>query len=208
MCVTERGGRDLRPHESGSLSDTDIAQLGLRAVGSDVTIHRSVLFFGASHVSIGSHVRIDAQAIVSGGPEAVVIGDYVHIAVGCLLFGGAGITLESFGNFSARTVVYSVSDDYVGGAMAGPMVPPEFRNVIAGRVVAERHVIVGAGSVVLPGVRLGKGASVGALTLVDRDVPPFEVVAGIPWRRLARRDADRLLDNERRLLAREASDAV
>jgi galactoside O-acetyltransferase len=38
--------------------------------------------------------------------------------------------------------------------------------------------------VILPGVTIGEGASVGALTLVNRSLDPFTIYAGIPARRL------------------------
>ncbi len=52
--------------------------------------------------------------------------------------------------------------------------------VAEGPVVIEDDAWVGAGAVVLPGVRIGRGSVVGALSLVSRDVPPFNVVAGQP----------------------------
>ncbi|MGE5141824.1 MAG: acyltransferase [Acidobacteriota bacterium] len=49
-------------------------------------------------------------------------------------------------------------------------------------VVIEADVWLGAGVVVLPGVRIGRGAIVGANSVVTRDVPPLHVVAGQPAR--------------------------
>jgi galactoside O-acetyltransferase len=57
---------------------------------------------------------------------------------------------------------------------------------------------IGAGSIVLPGVTLEDGAGVGALSLVREDVGPFEMVAGIPARRIGSR-ARTVLELERRL---------
>ena len=56
----------------------------------------------------------------------------------------------------------------------------------------EEHAIVGCGSVVLPGVVIGRGAAVGALSLVKRDVEPFTIVAGTPARPVGTRDRERL----------------
>lgn len=41
---------------------------------------------------------------------------------------------------------------------------------------------VGFGSILLPGVRVGEGAIVGAGSVVTRDVPPWTIVAGNPAR--------------------------
>lgn len=52
--------------------------------------------------------------------------------------------------------------------MTNPMVPVEFTNVTHADVNIGRHVIIGSGSVVLPGVTIGEGAAVGALSLVKK----------------------------------------
>ncbi|USZ67987.1 acyltransferase [Halorussus salilacus] len=49
-----------------------------------------------------------------------------------------------------------------------------------GEVVVGERAMVGAGAILLPGVTVGEGASVAANSLVTRDVPPGETVAGVP----------------------------
>ncbi|MEJ5914118.1 acyltransferase [Pseudokineococcus sp. 1T1Z-3] len=54
-------------------------------------------------------------------------------------------------------------------------------------IVIEDDVFVGAGCVVLPGRRIGRGSIVGAGSVVAHDVPPWSVVAGNPARLVRRR---------------------
>lgn len=54
--------------------------------------------------------------------------------------------------------------------------------VVRAPIIIEEDVWLGAGVVVLPGVRIGRGAVVGAMSVVTRDVPPLNVVAGQPAR--------------------------
>ncbi len=49
-----------------------------------------------------------------------------------------------------------------------------------GEVVIGERAMIGAGAIVLPGVEIGADASVAANSLVTRDVPPGETVAGVP----------------------------
>jgi galactoside O-acetyltransferase len=49
-------------------------------------------------------------------------------------------------------------------------------------VVVERDVWIGANATILPGVRVGRGAVVGAGAVVTRDVEPGSVVMGVPAR--------------------------
>ncbi|MGH2411030.1 MAG: acyltransferase, partial [Chloroflexota bacterium] len=55
-------------------------------------------------------------------------------------------------------------------------------------VMIEDDSDLGVGSIVLPGVRIGRGAIVGAGAVVTRDVPAYAVVAGTPARILRYRD--------------------
>lgn len=53
-----------------------------------------------------------------------------------------------------------------------------------GPVVIGDDVMVGANCTILPGVVIGDGAVVGAMSLVNRDVPAGAIVGGTPIRRL------------------------
>lgn len=177
----------------------ELSSLGLATFGNGVLIDRTVQLIHPAGIHIGSHVRIDAFALISAGPEGVHLGDHVHLAMGAALFGGsARILVEDFAGLSARTIVYTGNDDYTGGALTGPTVPDRYRNVKTGDVTLRRHVIVGAGSIILPGLEIGVGAAVGAMSLVTRPVSEFAIVAGVPARKIGTRDA-RLLEREERL---------
>lgn len=51
-------------------------------------------------------------------------------------------------------------------------------------IVVDEDAWIGAGAIIFPGVRIGRCAIVGAGAVVNRDVPPFAVVAGVPARLL------------------------
>ncbi len=51
-----------------------------------------------------------------------------------------------------------------------------------GPLVIGRDVTIGANSTLLPGVVIGDGATVSAMSLVNRDVPPGALVGGVPIR--------------------------
>ena len=60
---------------------------------------------------------------------------------------------------------------------------PENRSATYGRpIIIEDKVWIGINSTVLPGVRIGYGAIIGAGSVVTKDVPPMTVVAGNPAR--------------------------
>lgn len=49
-----------------------------------------------------------------------------------------------------------------------------------GEIVIGERAMIGAGTVVLPGVTIGEGAQVAANSLITQDVPPETTVAGVP----------------------------
>jgi len=60
------------------------------------------------------------------------------------------------------------------------------RELRTGPVKIGKNVMIGANCTILPGVRIGDGATVSACSLVNRDVPPGETVGGVPARALNR----------------------
>jgi phosphonate metabolism protein (transferase hexapeptide repeat family) len=55
------------------------------------------------------------------------------------------------------------------------------------KVIIEHDVWIGHGAILLPGVRIGIGAAIGAGAVVTKDVPPFTIVTGAPAKVLRRR---------------------
>jgi dTDP-4-amino-4,6-dideoxy-D-glucose acyltransferase len=173
-------------------SAQELAELGLAACGDEVNISTKASLHNAKNIRIGNHVRIDDFCVLSAGEGGIVIGSFIHVAVFSSLMGAGKITLQDFCNLSARTSIYSSNDDYSGVHMTNPTIPPEFTGVTHAPVTIGRHAIIGAGSVLLPGVILEEGVAVGALSLVDRNCQAFGIYAGCPARRIGNRKRDLL----------------
>ncbi len=176
--------------------------MGFASMGEDVRLSDRASYYNCGGIHIGSHVRVDDFCVLSAGEGGIVIGDYVHIAVYCSLIGKGRIELRDFSGLSSRVAVYSSNDDYTGRFLTNPTVPDEFRGVEHADVVLGRHALVGAGSVVLPGVVLNEGAAVGALSLVKKDCEAFSIYSGVPAKRIMKRRQD-LLELERQLRSPE-----
>ncbi|NML15079.1 acyltransferase [Azohydromonas caseinilytica] len=183
----------------GQLSREAIEGMGFAAVGRNVLLSDKASFYNCAHIRIGDNVRIDDFCVLSAGRGGIVLGSFIHVAVQSTLIGAGRIELGDFCNLSSRVALYSSSDDYSGATMTNPMVPAAFTGVTHADVVLGRHVIVGSGSVVLPGVRLEDGVAVGALSLVTRDCAAFGIYAGNPARRIKERKRE-LLQLEQQFL--------
>lgn len=136
-------------------------------------------------ISIGNNVRIDDFCIISG---YVNIDNNIHIAAYSALFGGdAGIIVEDYANISSRVCIYAISDDYSGETMTNPMIPEKYKNVKKAPVRVGKHVIIGSGTVILPGVILEDGTAVGAMSLCKESTSGWNVYAGIPTKKIKKR---------------------
>lgn len=184
-----------------SFHDPDaLREMGFLSVGENVKVSTHASIYGASRISLGAHSRIDDFCVLSAGEGGIHIGRNVHIAVMCSLIGKSRIELHDFSALSSRGSIYSSSDDYSGEWMTNPTVPEEFTHVDHRPVVLERHVIIGSGSVILPGVTIGEATAVGALCLVAKDLESFGIYAGSPLRRIRSRSRQ-LLEFEKLYLA-------
>ncbi len=170
----------------------ELQTLGLATFGEDVRISKKTSIYNPGRISIGSHVRIDDFCVLSAGEGGIEIGHYIHIAVFCSLIGAGKIELDDFCNLSSRVSIYSSNDDYTGSYLSNPTVPAEFTGVAHADVVLRKHVIIGSGSVVLPGVCLDDGVAVGALSLVTKNCQAFGIYGGVPARRIGERKRDLL----------------
>lgn len=177
----------------GRLTEAQIREMGFSSVGKNVLLSDKASFYNCQNICLGDNVRIDDFCVLSAGEGGIEIGSHIHIAIYSSLVGRGTIRLGDFANLSSRVSIYSSSDDYSGVAMTNPMVPPEFTKVHHADVTVGRHAIIGPGSVVLPGVTLGEGAAVGALSLVKRDCEAFSIYAGVPAKKIAERKRDLLV---------------
>jgi dTDP-4-amino-4,6-dideoxy-D-glucose acyltransferase len=162
------------------LKDNELSAMGFPFIGNHVQISDKASFHNCAGITIGHNVRIDDFCVLSAGVGGIFLGDFVHLAGYSLLMGTGRIVLNDFSGLSSRVAIYSSNDDYSGKTMTNPTVPLEFSGVTHADVILEKHVIVGSGSVILPGVTLHEGAAVGALSLVNSDCDAFGIYAGVP----------------------------
>jgi acetyltransferase-like isoleucine patch superfamily enzyme len=134
---------------------------------------------------LGQGSMIDYQTYIRY-PWKVRIGRGVWINRGCEIYGSmmAGRAQVIIGDHSAlapHVRVLSATHDY-----AQLDLPDRAASVTIGR-----HVWIGAGATLLPGVNIGDGAVVAAGSVVTRDVAPYTIVAGNPARFLKVREINR-----------------
>ena len=171
---------------------------GFKSLGENVLISDKASIYNYNQIEIGDNSRIDDFCMISG---KVVIGRNVHIAVFCNVAGGeAGIILEDFSGLAYGCQVFTQSDDYSGRTLTNPTIPDEYKKETKKPILIGKHSIIGTLSVVMPGVILAEGTSVGAMSMVTKSTQPWSIYFGIPAKKIKNRHTD-LLELEKKYLS-------
>lgn len=172
-------------------------------------------YWSSRYGKMGKRVRMDSGIIIRGNPRGIEVGDfsyidinvqleiyapikigkYVHICPDVYIQSGAGVSIGDFVAIAAGTKIYSSSNSYRAPNEKEKKVllsmsssaPPELQYIKYGEIVIEEYAFVGLNSVILPGVRIGKGAIIGAGSVVTKDIPPYTIAAGVPAKPIKKR---------------------
>jgi acetyltransferase-like isoleucine patch superfamily enzyme len=169
--------------ELDSLMRRAIWRAVARKFGHGVRIGSAVGFKHWETFEIGDDVFIGAQAYLQGRFDGVTqIGNRVWIGPQAY-FDARHLILED-------SVGWGPGAKVLGSAHTGlPVDCPVIQTDLEIRPVkVEAWADIGTCAVLLPGVTIGKGAIVGAGSVVTKDVAPFSIVAGVPARFLRWRD--------------------
>lgn len=166
--------------------------MNFKSLGKGSKVSDWARIYKPEMISIGENVRVDDFCMLSGG-SGITIGNHIHISCGVYLFGGGGIVIEDFVNISTRCNLFSQSDDFHGFSLVGPQIPMRYKPLLrCAQIVCKRHVLLGAGVTVFPGVTLAEGCSVGAHSIVAESTSPWGIYAGTPAKMIGVRSQEML----------------
>lgn len=154
-------------------------------------IHPSLEFTGAERgfdcVDLGVEFGIERDVTVwiaeeEGAAPRLTVGDRVFVGRNTYLGVFHPITIGRSSLIGAYSYLISASHVF-----ARRDVPIQDQGFVGAPIVIEDDVWLGTRVVVLPGVRIGRGAIVAAGSVVNRDIPPFEIWGGAPARFIKQR---------------------
>jgi len=147
-------------------------------IGDDAVIRSGSVIY--SEVIIGNKFQCGHNVLIR---EKTVIGNNTSLGTSSIIEGystiGSDVRIQSM-------VFVPTNTDIEDGVFIGPAVvltndryPPMGKPELKGPVL-EEGAIIGARSVILPNVRVGRGAAVAAGAVVTHDVPTRKMAIGIP----------------------------
>lgn len=146
-----------------------------------------------SNINLGANVKVDPTTSLNN----VSIGNDVKIAKYCSIYGSPGCILEIgdscyvgmfsiLNGFSAQLKIgknVSIAQNVNIMTDSGPNASPIMQGVYPiskGSVIIEDDVWIGAGTIISPGLKIGKCSIIGANSFVNADVESYSLYAGNP----------------------------
>ncbi len=186
------------PFDQGYFNSDDLNKFGFKNIGKNVSVAKNTTIIGLENISIGNNVRIDSGTIIAAKSGFLEIENFVHISAYCHLACKGGIRMKSFSGLSQGVKIYTITDNLSEPVLTNPTTPKKYFKPKVDKVELSKHVIIGTGSVIMPGVTIGEGSAVGALSYVNKSLGSWGIFGGIPAKKLKERDKA-LLEQEKEI---------
>jgi acetyltransferase-like isoleucine patch superfamily enzyme len=166
-------------YDNNYYSQDELQKLGFRSFGRDIFISRKSCIYGAESMTLGDNIRIDDHVILAGKIE---LGSHIHLGANSYISGGSdGIVFEDFSGVAYYYyVTTSSSVDYLGLSLGALVIPSPYRLETCASIVIRRFSSVGAYSMIMPGVELAEGTTVGAFTFMKCSSKSLTIYSGNP----------------------------
>jgi acetyltransferase-like isoleucine patch superfamily enzyme len=143
-----------------------------------------------SAIIIGTGSQILGQLLVLGHGGIIRIGEYCYIGEHSRIWSADSITIGDRVLVSHNVNIHDHNAHSLSALRRSLHVaqifqsghPKTLEDVSSAPIVIEDDAWIGFGSTILKGVTIGKGAIVGAATVVTKDVPAYAIVVGNPAR--------------------------
>jgi galactoside O-acetyltransferase len=147
-------------------------------IGKNVKFYGGVRINGNSPgaIDIGNEVRILRNVTISTSNNGKIqIGDKTHIGEGTIIFSDIGIKIGNNVIIGPQNII--VDFDHIYKHID---IPINNQGINRKEVIIEEDVWISSHCVITKGVRIEKGSVIGAGSVVNKNVPAYSVVAGIP----------------------------
>jgi acetyltransferase-like isoleucine patch superfamily enzyme len=143
----------------------------------DVKTFEYTKIIGIENINFGKYIIIDDFVLIYA-KEKITIGNHVHIANFTSITGGNNLSIGNYAAISQGCRILTATDDFKNWGFGNSTVANEYRNIKSAPISIGNFCIIGANSVVLPGVTIGEGATIGANSVVTKPLEPWGIYIG------------------------------
>jgi galactoside O-acetyltransferase len=152
----------------------------LKSLGEVITFSPGLLCYGPQNISIGNDFCCERLCTLAACDDGVIeIGNRVAFNTNVYLNACIGGRIVLGNDVLVGPGVIMRTSDHV---IINRDKPIRTQGHVSGEIIIGDDVWVGANATIVGGVRIGRGAMVGAGAVVTRDVVPFAIVGGVPAR--------------------------
>jgi maltose O-acetyltransferase len=159
----------------------EFAVMKLHFVGLVPSHHFRRFFYRLAGMKIGRGSTIHTGARFYN-PSNIEIGQDSIVGEGAVLDGRDKLKIGNHVDIASEVMIYNSEHDVQS---------VDFK-AVSQPVVIEDYVFIGPRSIILQGVKIGKGAIVGAGAVVTKDVEEFSIVGGVPAKKIKDREIKNL----------------
>ena len=141
--------------------------------GAKIRSRSRIDVFPWNRFEIGELTTIEDFCTVNNGSGNVLLGNRVRVGIGSVIIGP--VTMGNGSGLGQHVFVSGFNHGFKDGSINSSQQALDIKPVT---IEDEAH--IGANSVVLAGVTIGKRSQVGAGSVVTKDIPPFSVAVGNP----------------------------
>jgi acetyltransferase-like isoleucine patch superfamily enzyme len=146
-----------------------------RGKGSKIRRPSRMDLFPYKNFHLGKNSTVESYCVINNGAGDVIIGDRVRVGIGSVIIGP--VSMGNGSGLGQHVFLSGFNHGFADGDKNSSEQELDLRPTI---IEEEAH--IGANSVVVPGITIGKRSQIGAGSVVTKDVPPFSVVVGNPAR--------------------------
>ncbi len=178
---------------------------GVKKSGENVYISPRSIIRNANRLSLGDNTVVErnVQLIIDSKDSFIRLDSNAYLASYCrlktfegwiragknlgvsnfsFLAGQGGLLIGDNVRIGPHVVIYASNHIF-----NNPHIPIVEQGMSCKGITIEDNIWIGAGAIILDGVRIGEGSVIGAGAVVTKDIPPRSIVAGVPARIIKKR---------------------
>lgn len=154
----------------------DFCLMILRFVGHipSHNIRKLSYLLSGMKIGRGSTIHVGANFFY---PKGITIGEDTIVGMGAFIDGREKVVIGNHVDIASEVMIYNSEHD----------LESETFKAVNGKVEIGDYVFVGPRAIILPNVKIGRGAVVAAGAVVSHDIDDFSIVGGVPAKVIGQR---------------------